>query len=71
MIVAEYTNIFLTFNRPFLIAGFARPADDCTAALSYNPKTRLSEPVCTYAKDKQAAYHVLSYWNYFIEPLKM
>ena len=43
MIVAEYVNIFLTFNRPFLITEFASSRWRLHRHL--NPQTRPSKPV--------------------------
>ena len=69
MIVAEYANIFLTFAL-FLSPDSPAFAGGCTAAL-LNNTPNLPKWACLYANDKQAACHVLSCWNYFIEPLRM
>ena len=59
MIVAEYANIFLTFNHPFLISPDSPAfADGYTATLT--PQTRPSEPVRmpTINKRPVRCYHV-------------
>ena len=71
MIVAEYANTFFNVKSPFLLSPDSpASADGCTATLSNNTPNS-PKWVCSYANDKQAAFQMLSCWNYFIESLKM
>ena len=70
MIVAEYANTFWRLIALFLSPDSPASADGCTAAL-LNNTPNVPQWACSHTHDKQAAYHMLSCLNYFIEPLRM